>query len=144
MLLDGLNRSRDGLLHAALDVHGVGTGGNVLHAFVDESLSQNGSGSGAVTGSIVGLGGDFANELCAHVLELVLQLNFLGDGDTVVGDERAAELLAQHDVTALGAEGNLDGVGQLVDASAKGLAGVLALLDLFSHNESLLLSERNY
>ena len=144
MLLDGLNRSGDSLLHAALDVHGVGTGGDILHALIDEGLCQHGGGGGAVTGSIVRLGGNFSNELCAHVLKLVLQLDLLGDGDTVIGDERAAELLAQHDIAALGAEGNLNGVGQLVDASAKGLAGVLALLDLFSHNRSLLLSERNY
>ena len=136
------NSGGNSLLHAALDVHGIGTSGDILHALIDEGLCQHGGGGGAVTGSIVGLGGDLANELCAHVLKLVLQLNLLGDGDTVIGDERAAELLAQHDIAALGAEGNLNGVGQLVNTCAKRLAGVLALLDLFSHNRSLLLSER--
>ena len=143
MLLDSGDSSGDGLLHAALDVHRVCTGGDVLHALIDEGLCQNGSGGRTVTGGVVRLGGDLANELGAHVLELVLQLDLLGDGDTVIGDERAAELLAQHDIAALGAEGNFNGVGQLVDTCAKRLAGVLALLDLFSHNESLLLSERN-
>ena len=143
MLLDSVDSSGDGLLHAALDVHRVCTGGDVLHALIDEGLCQNGSGGRTVTGGVVRLGGDLANELCAHVLELVLQLDLLSDGDTVIGDERAAELLAQHNIAALGAQGDLNGVGQLVDTCAKRLAGVLALLDLFSHNESLLLSERN-
>ena len=67
----------------------------------------------------VGLGGNLTNELCAHVLKLVLQLDLLGDGDAVVGDERAAELLAQHDIAALGAEGNFNGVGQLVDTCGR-------------------------
>ena len=139
VLLNGGNSGGDSLLHAALDVHGVGTGGNVLHALGDKSLGQNGGGGGAVTSCIVGLGGDFANELCAHVLELILQFDFLGDGNAIVGDERAAELLAQHHVAALGAQGDLNGIGQLVDACAKCFTGVLALFDLFSHKESLLL-----
>ena len=139
MLLNGGNSGGDGLLHAALDVHGVGTGGNVLHALGDKSLGQNGGGGGAVTSCIVGLGGDFANELSAHVLELILQFDLLGDGNAIVGDERAAELLAQHHVAALGAQGDLNGIGQLVDACAKCFTGVLALFDLFSHKESLLL-----
>ena len=139
MLLNGGNSGGDGLLHAALDVHGVGTGGNILHALGDKSLGQNGGGGGAVTSCIVGLGGDFANELCAHVLELILQFDLLGDGNAIVGDERAAELLAQHHVAALGAQGDLNGIGQLVDACAKCFTGVLALFDLFSHKESLLL-----
>ena len=143
MLLDSIDSSSDGLLHTALDVHRVCTGGDVLHTLIDEGLCQNGSGGRTVTGGVVRLGGDLANELCAHVLELVLQLDLLGDGDTVIGDERAAELLAQHNIAALGAQGDLNGVGQLVDTCAERLAGVLALLDLFSHNESLLLSERN-
>ena len=141
--LDGLNGGVDCLAHAAADVHRVCTGGDVLHTLGDHCLCQNGCGGGAVACCIVGLGCDLTHQLCAHVLELVLQLDLLGDGDTVIGDERASELLAQHNIAALGAQGDLNGVGQLVDTCAKRFAGVLALLDLFSHNESLLLSERN-
>ena len=134
MSLDSFHSSADGLLHAALDVHGVGTGGDVLHAFGDQSLGQDGGGGGAVTGSIVGLGSNFANQLSAHVFELVLQLNLLGDGHAVIGDEGAAELLGQNHVATLGAQGDLDGIGQLVNAGAKSFAGFFALLNLFSHN----------
>ena len=133
VLLNGGNSGGDGLLHAALDVHGVGTGGNVLHALGDKSLGQNGGGGGAVTSCIVGLGGDFANELCAHVLELILQFDLLGDGNAIVGD-MAAELLAQPRCGPLGAQG----VTLTVSASwsmpaQSGPYGRPRLFDLFSH-----------
>src|SRR5690606_14225826 len=51
--------SNDGggrLVDAALQVHRVHAGSDGLQAFVDDGLSQNGSGGGAVTGCIVGLG----------------------------------------------------------------------------------------
>jgi hypothetical protein len=41
--------------------------------------------------SVVGLGGDFAQHLRAHVLELVFEFDFLGDGHAVLGDARSAE-----------------------------------------------------
>src|SRR5699024_10618002 len=136
--LDGLHSSGDSLAHAAADVHGVGAGGHVLHAFGYHGLGQDGGGGGAVAGGVVGLGGDFLHQLGAHVLKRVLQLDLLGDGHAVVGDDGCAVLLVQHDVAALGAQGDLDGVGQRINAGAKCLAGVLALFDLFCHKVSLL------
>ena len=41
------------------------------------------------------------NKLCAHVLESVVQLDLLSDGNTVVGDQRSAELLIQNNIAAL-------------------------------------------
>src|SRR5450756_583103 len=68
----------------ALQVHRVHAGGNRLGAFTDDRSRQNGGGGGAVAGSVGRLGGDFAHHLGAHVLELVLKLDFLGDGDAAV------------------------------------------------------------
>ena len=64
------------------------------------------------------LRGDLAQHLRAHVLELVLELDLLGDGDAVLGDARGAEALVEDDVAALGAERHLDRVGEDVDAAA--------------------------
>ena len=134
MGLDGLNGGVDCLAHTAAGVHRVCTGGDVLHTLGDHCLCQNGCGGGAVACCVVGLGCDLTHQLRAHVLKLVLQLDLLGDGHTVVGDDGGAELLAQHHVAALGAQGDLNRICQRVNASAQCLAGVLALLDLFSHN----------
>src|SRR6267154_928057 len=73
-------------------------------AFTDDSRGEHGRGGGAVAGRVGRLGGDFAHHLGAHVLELVLKLDFLGDGDAVLGAAGCAERLVEHDVAALGAE----------------------------------------
>src|SRR5690606_16845793 len=85
------NDGRGGLVDAALQVHRVHAGGNRLQAFVDDGLGQNGGGGGAVTGGVVGLGRDVLDQLSTHVLELVFQFDFLGNGNAVLGDGRGAE-----------------------------------------------------
>ena len=92
---------------------------------VDQGLGEHGGGGGAVTGDVVGLGRDRLGQLRAEVLERVVELDLAGDGHAVVGDRRGAEGLGEHDVAALGAEGHLDGVGQLVDAALERAAGFL-------------------
>ena len=83
----------DGQVDAALEVHRVGAGGNRLGAFADDRLGEHGGGGGAVAGDVGGLGGDLTQHLRAHVLELVLELDLLGDGDAVLGDAGGAERL---------------------------------------------------
>ena len=90
---------------------------------MDHRLGEHGGRGGAVTGDVVGLGGDFLDELGAHVLERVLELDLLGDRHTVVGDRRGAALLVEHHVAALRAERHLDGVGELVDARLEANGG---------------------
>src|SRR6201996_250258 len=116
----------------ALQVHRVHAGGNRLGAFTDDGLGQNGRGGGAVAGSVGRLRGHFAHHLGAHVLELVLKLDLLGDGDAVLGDAGSAERLVEHDVAALGAERHLDRVGENVDAAQHAVAGIDAEFDFFS------------
>src|SRR3989304_4572524 len=64
-----------------------------------------------------------------------LRRGVLGDGGAVVGDRRRAELLLEDDVAALGAEGDLDGVGQGVDAGLHGVTRGLIEQELLGHNE---------
>src|SRR5216684_3747874 len=77
------------------------------------------------------LGGHFAHHLGAHVLELFLKLDFLGDGDAVLGDAGCAERLVEHDVTALGAERDLHRVVEDFDAAQHAIAGIDAEFDFF-------------
>ena len=90
---------------------------------------QHGRGGGAVAGSVGRLGGHFAHHLGAHVLELVLKLDFLGDGDAVLGDAGGAERLVEHDVAALGAERHLHRVVENFDAAQHPVAGIDAEFD---------------
>src|SRR5690606_14337720 len=115
-------------------VHRVHAGGDGLGALADQRLRQHGRGGGAVTGVVGRLGGDFLHHLRAHVLELVLQLDLLGDGHAVLGDRGRAVALLEHDVAALRAQGGLDGIGERVDATHHLGARVLAETDfLGSH-----------
>ena len=67
-LVDGLG----GLVHAALERHRVRAGGHGAQALVDHRLGEHGRGRRAVTGDVVGLGGDLLGQLGAEVLERVV------------------------------------------------------------------------
>src|SRR5581483_4225454 len=139
LAFDALDGGGDGLVDAALERHRAGTGGHVAEALTYESLGEDGGGGGAVAGDVVGLGGDLLDQLGPHVLEGVLQLHLLGDGHAVVGDGGRPELLLEHHVAAAGAERDLDGVGQLVDAPLEVAARGLVELQNLRHVGSLLL-----
>ncbi len=98
------------------------------------ACAEDGGGGGAVTGDVVGLGGDLLGELGAHVLERVAQLDLLGDRDAVVDDGGRAVLAVEDDAAAAGAEGDLEGVGEDVDAGLEGAARLFVENDLLSHN----------
>ena len=66
----------------------------------------------------------WADVWTCHVLEGIRELDFLGDGDAVLGDGRGAELLVDDDIPALGAEGDLHRLGELVDTALQGSARV--------------------
>ena len=70
----------------------VRAGGDVLEAFLVDGLGENGRRGGAVAGDVAGLAGDFAHELGAHVFVGIFELDFLGDGDAVLGDRRASRI----------------------------------------------------
>ena len=129
LVVDGV----DGRVDPALEARGGRTGGDVAQTLVDQRLGQDGRGGGAVTGDVVGLGGDLLGELGAEVLERVVELDLAGDGHAVVGDRRRTPLLVDHDVAALGPEGDLDGVGERVDATLQRLAGGVVEQQLLGH-----------
>ena len=56
----------------------VGAGGDVAETLLVDGLGEDGRRRGAVTGDVGGLRGDLADELGAHVLVGVLELDLLG------------------------------------------------------------------
>ena len=119
------------LVDAALQIHRVHAGGHVLHAFVHDGLRQHGSGGGAVASDVRSLGSNFLDHLRAHVLQLVLEFDFLGHGHTVLGHGRGAKRALQHHIATLGAEGDFDCVGQDVHTLDHACAGFAAENDVF-------------
>ena len=122
-----LDHRSHGRLYTPLDGHGVGAGGDVLEAVVDDGLGQHHRSGRAVARGVVGLGGGFLEQLRAHVLEAVRQLDLFGDGYAVTADLRGAKGLVEHHVPALGAQGHLDGIRQGVDTRPEGLAGIFRI-----------------
>src|SRR6185312_4166424 len=139
-LLQLTDGGRNRLVDATLQVHRIDARGHGLKAFLDERLCQHGGGGGAVTGDVGGLRRGFLDDLRAEVLVLVGQLDLLRDGHAVLGDRRGAEALLEHDVAALRAQGDLDRIGQGVDALQHAGAGVFAVTYFFS---SHTISPRN-
>src|SRR5215469_2327069 len=117
VLLELLDHGLDRDIDTALEIHRVHARGNRFGAFFDDRGGEYGRRRGAVTGDVGGLGRDLAHHLGAHILELVVEFDFLGDGDAVLGDAGRAERFVQHDVAALGAERHSHRIGENVDAA---------------------------
>ena len=131
-VLELCNDCRRRFVDAALEVHRIHAGSNRLQAFTQNGLHKNGCRRRTVTGDIRRLGSNFLDHLCAHILEFVFELDFLGDRDTVFGDRRRAEALVEHDVAAFRTQGNSDGVCQDVHACEHLLARVVTETYFFS------------
>ena len=92
-----------GLVDAGANGQRVGTGSDVFQAFLDHDVGQKRRSRRAVACHVVGLDGCLADELGAHVLDLVFKLDLLGHRDAIVGDERRAVAALAGHVAALGA-----------------------------------------
>ena len=117
-----LGHSLNSLLDAALEAQRVSASSHVAQALANQCLSQNGSGGGTVTCDVVSLLSNFLDELRTNLLVRILQLDFLRDRDTVVGDGGGAPRLLQHNVAAAGAEGHLHCIGEGVQTALKAAA----------------------
>ena len=134
-LEQGLGDLLDGLLDTALETERVGAGRNVAQTLANQSLGENGCRGGAVAGDIVSLLGDFLDQLGADLLVRVLEFDLLGDGDAVIGDRGGAPLLLENDVATLGAQRDLDRVGEGIEAPLKAAAGLFVVRNYLGHCE---------
>ena len=77
----------DGGINSGLDttaqVHRVAASSNVLNGLGEDSTSKDSSGGGTITSEFVGLGSDILEETSTEVLVLVLELDGLGNSDTI-------------------------------------------------------------
>src|SRR5213075_2542293 len=78
---------------------------------------------------IRGLAGDFTDQLRAHVLARILELDLLRHRHAVLGAGRRPVLLLQDHVPAAGPERDLDGTGQFVHTAEDRLTAVLRIDD---------------
>src|SRR5207237_7488637 len=107
-LLEVFYNRLNGAIDTALQIHGIGSRGDVLDAFAIDRLGQDGRGGGTVAGKIAGLARDFLYHLRSHIFVPVLQLDIFSNRDPVFSDERRAELPAECNVTAFWAQSNVN------------------------------------
>ena len=129
---DLLNNFRSCQIDAALQVHWVQTSCNLLQAFFDDCLCQNGCGGGAVTSFVVGARSHFFDHLRAHVFELVFQFDLFCYGNTVFGDAWCTERFFQNNVTAFWAQRYFNCVCQDVYTLQHAVTGFGAEFYVFS------------
>ena len=141
---DRLDRGIRSLLHTFAHDDRVRACSEVLHAFIDHRLREDRSGRGAIARDVVRLRSDFLDELCAHVLIAVFELDLFRDRHTVVRDGGAAVSLVENNVPALRAKRDLDGVRQFVDACFHCYSGVCSVLDILCHFLSPLNADRRF
>src|SRR5215213_8573870 len=135
-----LLNSDDRRIDAALEPHRAVAGSDGPEAFVHQGLGQHGRGGGPVTCDVVGLGGHLLGQLSAEVLIRIVEFHVARHRDAVVRDRRRTPLLVEHDVAALGAEGDLHGVGEGVDTALQRAPRLLVKLkDLWHVYVPLLL-----
>src|SRR5699024_2526610 len=111
----GLGRCFD----AALDAHWVRASSYVAQTFTNQCLSQNRCGGGAVASDVIGLLGNFLNQLSADLFVWILKLNFASDGNTVISNGWGAPALLQNDVASLWSKRYLYCICQSVKTTLK-------------------------
>ena len=87
------------------------------YAIAKKSLRENGRRRRAVSGRVGHFRRHFANHLSAHVLKWITKFDFLGNRYSILRDDRRAEFLFEHGITALRAKGDLYGVCEGVHAA---------------------------
>ena len=111
----------------------VRTSNDVAKAFFVDRTSQNGRGGGAVTGQVGSLLCDFDDQFGAHVFKTVFQVDFLGDGNTVLGNRWSTVRFIDDHVATGRAHRDGNGISQNVDSAKHACSGVIVKKQLFSH-----------
>ena len=122
----------NGLFYASTDGHRVCSGSFVLQALQEDGLRYDGSGGGAVTGDVIGLGGYFLYHFGTHVLVRVFQFYFLGYCDTVLCDGRGTEAFFNDYVSAPRSQCNFDGLGYLAYSTGDYARGIFPVENLLN------------
>ena len=106
----------DAAVEPALQVDGAGAGGDVADAIGEDRLGEDRRGARAVPHGVAGALGGLAHHLRAEILDGILEVHLLGDGDAVIADERRAVLLLDEHGLGLGTQRDPHRIGQRVHA----------------------------
>src|SRR5699024_8324288 len=113
----------------------------VLHSLMHHCLCQYGSCGSTVSCHVIGLGSNFLDELCAHVLKCIFQLDLFCDGHAVVGDQRRSKRFIQNYVASFGSKCDSYCICQFVYSCFQCASGLSAVFDFLCHDVYCLLNK---
>ena len=79
-------------LHSFSQNDSICSSRNIFHTFIDHSLCKNSCCCCSVTCHIIGFCSNFFYNLSAHIFISVFQFNLLGNGNTIIGNQRCTIL----------------------------------------------------
>ena len=144
LALDLLDQRLDRHVDALLDDHRVRARHDVAHALLDHRLCEERRRRRAVARDVVRLRRNFLHELCAHVLERILELDVACNRHAVIRDRRRTILLIEDDVASLRAKRYLDRICQCINTAAKSAACLFVKQNLLCHLYCLHVSSIYY
>ena len=137
------DRLGDGLFEPFHEFDRVGARRKAFQPALHEHVGQDGRGRGAVARDFVGLFRHFAQHLCAHVLEGVLELDLARDTDAVARHDRRPDRPVDDGVHAPRPERAAHRTGQLGDTPSQRLARLVVMQhDIRHHGSSPVVSPR--
>ena len=116
----GLNRPGEGAdggychpkaaLQAPLQLDRTGAGRDIAHSIGKDGVGENGRGRGPITYRVTGAFRRLAEDLSSQILFRILEIELLGDGDSVVADERPTPFLLDEHALGLGSQRHPQGL----------------------------------
>ena len=88
------------LLNSSSQHHGICTGSNISHTFMQNLLSQNCCCSGTITGNIICFRSNFFYKLCSHIFKRIFYFNLSGYSNPIIGNGRRTIFLFQNNISA--------------------------------------------
>lgn len=134
-LLEVSNNDFNGVLDSATEIHGVHSCSNTFASLSEDGAGQNGGGGSSISGLIVGLLGNWFNELSTDVFEAVREFDGLGNSHTILGNFGGTEGLVNNDIASLWSEGDLDCIGEFVTAADHVVSALNTEREFFGREE---------
>jgi hypothetical protein len=118
-------------LHTIFEFDGIDSRAYFPETFLYHSVGEECRGRRTISGSVIGLACCFLDELSAHVLDLILELDLFGDRDSVIGDLRSSVRFRKNHITTLRPHSAYDGLRDLLHTGEHFETSFVSEVDIF-------------
>lgn len=140
-LLETFNDGINSELDSSPEIHWVHASGDGFASLLEDGSGQDGSGGGSITSLVVSLRGNLLDKAGSDVVVSIGEFDLLSDSDSIFGDLWGTESLVNDNVSSSRAKGDLDGIGEHVNALEHLGPSLSSELDFFAKVCNRVLSE---